>query len=67
VAGFAAASMERRPFSDRLRLAVAAGTANAASFGAGVCTREEISKLLPEVKLKRLDAVEEGETESAQR
>lgn len=66
VAGFAAASMERTPFDERLRLAVAAGAANAATFGAGVCTQQEISKLLPEVKLERLDAVEEEETESAQ-
>ncbi len=62
VAGFAAASMERKPFDERLRLAVAAGTANAATFGAGACSEQEISKLLPEVKLKRLDAVEQAES-----
>jgi 1-phosphofructokinase family hexose kinase len=61
VAGFAAAWMERAPFEERLRLATAAAAANAATFGAGVCTRERIDGLLPEVKLERLDADREAE------
>ena len=56
VAGFATASIERRPFEERLRLGIAAAVANAMTFGAGVCTQEQIEELLPQVKMERLDA-----------
>ena len=56
VAGFAAASMERKEFSERMRLATACGAANASSVGAGQITREKVEEILPEVKLERLDA-----------
>lgn len=56
VAGFAAASMERKDFSERMRLATACGAANASSFGAGHITREKVEDILPEVTLERLDA-----------
>ncbi len=39
---------------DVLRWGVAAGAANAAVFGAGFCTREQIEALVPEVEVTRL-------------
>lgn len=54
VAGFAAASMERQPFEERLRLAVACGAANAESPGACEITAERVAELLPQVTLDRL-------------
>ena len=63
LAGFAAASMERKDFSERMRLATACGAANASSFGACQFTREKLEEILPEVKLERLD---EADTESAE-
>ncbi len=49
VAGFVSASVERRPLPERIRWAVAAGAACAATFGAGFATRAEIEALLPKV------------------
>ncbi len=54
-AGFAAASMERRRFPERLRLAVACGTANAETVGAGNVTAERVREIATEVELERLD------------
>jgi tagatose 6-phosphate kinase len=56
LAGFAAASMERKDFGERMRLATACGAANASSLGAGQITREKVEEILPEVQLERLDA-----------
>ena len=53
-AGFAIASIERRPFPERLRLAVAAGAANAETVGAGLITAERVRELEPEVQLERI-------------
>ena len=55
VAGFAAASMERRSFEERLRLAVACGAANAETVGACNITAGRVSEIEAEVKLDRLD------------
>ncbi len=63
LAGFAAASLERKDFGERVRLAVAAGTANATTFGAGQVTREKITEVLADVKLERLDPEEAEGTE----
>ena len=56
VAGFAAGSIERRPFEERLRLAVACGAANAETVGACELTAQRVNELAPEVTLDRLDA-----------
>ncbi len=63
LAGFAAASMERNDFGERMRFATACAAANAASFGAAQITREKVEEILPEVTLERLD---EADTESAE-
>ena len=63
VGGVAAVSMERGSVAERLKLGVAAGTASAARFGAGVCTQEEIMETLARVKVERLDAAEAREAE----
>jgi fructose-1-phosphate kinase PfkB-like protein len=55
VAGFAAASLGGRGFADCLRWAVAAGAANATRFENAGCTRDEVTKLIPEVQLSRVD------------
>jgi len=55
VAGFATASMERRPFEERLRLAVACGAANAETVGACEITAERVQELAAAVTLDRLD------------
>jgi tagatose 6-phosphate kinase len=55
VAGFAVGSMERRPFEERLRLAVACGAANAETFGAGNITAARVAELEADVTLDRLD------------
>ncbi|MEA3403272.1 MAG: 1-phosphofructokinase family hexose kinase [Armatimonadota bacterium] len=65
VAGFAAASVQRKPFGERLRLGVACGAANAETFGACNVTVERIRELLPEVEIERLDAAE-GEDDAKQ-
>ncbi len=63
VAGFARASMERRPFEERLRLAVACGAANAETVGACNVTAARCDELGVEVELERRDSdeVQEGE------
>lgn len=53
-AGFAAASMERRPFEERLRLAVACGAANAETVGACNIDPERVAELERNVELERL-------------
>ena len=58
VAGFAAGSMERRPFEERLRLAVACGAANAETVGACAITAERVNELAAQVRLERLDGEE---------
>ncbi len=65
VAGFAAASMRRSAFPDRLRLATACGAANAETVGAGNVTAERVEELAAEVTLERLDAPAEDEDEQA--
>jgi tagatose 6-phosphate kinase len=55
VAGFVAASLGGRSIEDCLTWGVAAGAANAATFGNAFCTREQIMELVPQVKLTRLD------------
>ena len=55
VAGFAAASMERRPFPERLRLAVACGAANAEAVRACDFSADRVEELEAEVKIDRLD------------
>ncbi len=55
VAGLVSAIAERQPLCGRLKWAVAAGTANAAIFGAGMCDRTAIERLLPETSLTLLD------------
>jgi fructose-1-phosphate kinase PfkB-like protein len=53
-AGFAAGSMQRRPFEGRLRLAVACGAANAETVGACNITADRVEELESEVELERL-------------
>lgn len=55
VAGFATASMERRPFEERLRLAVACGAANAETVGACEISAQRVEELAAAVTLDRLD------------
>ncbi len=59
VAGLVYASMHRMSLQARLRWAVAAGTANAAQFGAGLCDKAEVEKLVEGVQVQQLPA--EGE------
>lgn len=54
VAGFTAASMERRPFEERLRLAVACGAANAETVGAGRIDPARVKELEGQVELEHL-------------
>jgi 1-phosphofructokinase family hexose kinase len=54
VAGFAAASMERRSLEGRLRLAVACGAANAETVGACNITAERVAELAAEVAIESL-------------
>ncbi|HOM82414.1 MAG TPA: 1-phosphofructokinase [Armatimonadota bacterium] len=54
VAGFAAALVRGMETEAMLRLGVAAGTANAAVLGPGLCTRAEIERLAPQVKIASL-------------
>lgn len=62
VAGFAAASLQRRPMAERLQLAVACGAANAETLGAANVTAARIEELAGAVKLERLDAAGEQDT-----
>ncbi len=55
VAALVAATAERLPLPERLKWAVAAGTANAATFGASVCDRAAIEALLDDTSLTPLD------------
>ena len=55
VAGLVSASVQQLPLPDRLKWAVAAGTANAAVLGAGMCDRTAIERLLAETSLTPLD------------
>lgn len=71
VAGFAAATTRRLPLVDRIRWAVAAGSAGAATFGAGFASRAEVEALVPQVVVTRLgeeaaeqDASQQAEAES---
>jgi tagatose 6-phosphate kinase len=66
VAGFAAASVQQKPLEDRIRWAIAAGAANAESFGAGFCTLEQMRNIYPEVAVKNLeDTGDSGEHANA--
>ena len=55
VAGYAAALVHQRSFEERIRWAIAAGAANAATFGAGFCSAEQIRNISPEVTVKDLE------------
>ncbi len=55
LAGLACGLLENRPFEDALRLAVAAGSANALQLGAGRLDPADVKRLLEEVSV-----VEEG-------
>ncbi len=65
-AGFAAASVDRRSFVDRLRLAVACGAANAETVGAGRLSAERVGELVSEVELDRLDGASNEEARDAE-
>lgn len=54
VAGFAAAMHQGRSLEDCVRWAVAAGTACAATFGAGFATLAQVEGLVSEVSLEPL-------------
>ncbi len=54
VAGLVSATVEELPLPERLKWAVAAGTANAATFGASVCDRAAIEALLDDTSLTPL-------------
>jgi len=58
VAGFISATVEEEPFKERLQWAVAAGTANAASFGIGRCTRTQVEELAEKTKLTEIASKE---------
>jgi len=60
LAGFAVASVERRSFEERMRLATAAGAAKATTLTIGQVTRQKIEELAPEVKIDRLDRQEDS-------
>lgn len=64
VAGFTAASLGGRGFEECLRWGVAAGAANAATFGNAFCTREQVMELAPHVKISQIDQV--GTADAAQ-
>lgn len=51
VAGLISATIEGRELEERLQWAVAAGTANAATFGIGRCTRAQVEQLVDQTKL----------------
>ncbi len=55
VAGLVAAIVEQVPLPERLKWAVAAGTANAAVFGAGLPDRSSVEDLLSDTVLTPLD------------
>ena len=55
VAGYAAALVHERSFDECIRWAIAAGAANAATFGAGFCSAEQIRNISPEVTVKDLE------------
>ncbi len=58
VAGLASATVEEKPCEERLRWAVAAGAANASSFGIGRCTRAQIEELVEQTTLTQIASEE---------
>jgi len=56
VAGFVHASLSRETLQGRLRWAVAAGTANVSSLGAGLCSKDDVEKLVAGVQVQQLQA-----------
>ena len=54
VAGLAIGLLEKRPIEDILRLGVASGTADAATFGAGFAKRDQIIQCARGVKVERV-------------
>lgn len=63
VAGFAAASAERLSLAQRIQWGIAAGTASAATFGAGFAARSDVEALVPQVVVQNL--ADEGAPEDA--
>lgn len=57
VGTFAVASIERMPLVDRIKWAVAAGSACAANMAAGVSSREEIEALVEHIEVEDLSAL----------
>jgi tagatose 6-phosphate kinase len=57
ISAFIFALQSGRPVSEALRLGTAAGAANAATYGAGFCKKDDILRLAEEVELCRLDEV----------
>lgn len=54
VAGFAIGLMEKMDLEEMCRLGVGAGTANAASWGIGHCSREEIQRYAAQVNIEKV-------------
>jgi 1-phosphofructokinase family hexose kinase len=54
VAGLAVGLLEKRPIEDILRLAVGCGSADAATFGAGFASREQMLQCAQGVKVQRV-------------
>lgn len=55
VAGLAVGILEKRPVEDVLRLGVGSGSADAATFGAGFATRDQILQCTRGVKVQRIN------------
>ncbi|MFO7945403.1 MAG: hexose kinase [Armatimonadota bacterium] len=56
VAGFAHASIRRQPVPERIRWAIAAGSAAATAFGATLENRELVEELIADIEINRIDA-----------
>ena len=57
VGAFAVASIEKMSLVDRIKWAVAAGSACAANMAAGVSSREEIETLAAQIEVEDLSAL----------
>jgi 6-phosphofructokinase 2 len=52
VGGLVAALQQRQPLQEAFALGVAAGSAALQSIGTGLCSREEVQRLLPQVRIR---------------